>query len=104
MGMGVAVSGLGLALIALFAGFGGPLWGKSLNKWDMRKVCAAGLLIEACAIFLVGPGEPLPASFAFMIPGMCLLGVGVAAVQVVTLRTLNFYVTEDVINERLSKG
>jgi 4-amino-4-deoxy-L-arabinose transferase-like glycosyltransferase len=97
MGMGVAVSGLGLALIALFAGLGGPLWGKTLNFWDIRKVCAAGLLIEAFGIFFIGPAEPLPTSFGFMFPGMALLGVGVAAVQVVTLRTLNFYVTEDVI-------
>lgn len=80
LGMTTATSGLGLALIALFAGAGGPIWGKQLDKLDMRKVCAAGLLLESIGIFLIGPAEPLPPTLAIMIPGMCLLGTGAAAV------------------------
>lgn len=75
-----ATSGLGLALIALFAGGGAPLWGKKVNSFDMRKACAFGLLIESIAIFMIGPAEPLPGTLGLMLPGMALLGVGASAV------------------------
>lgn len=99
-----ATSGLGLALIALTAGAGGPLWGRKLDTLDMRKVCAGGLLLEAIAIFMIGPAEPLPGTLWIMIPGLALLGAGVSAVQVTTLRTLNLYVTEDVIKMMKDEG
>ena len=99
-----ATSGLGLALIALFAGAGAPLWGKKVNNYDMRKICAFGLLVESIAIFLIGPAKPLPGTLWIMLPGMALLGVGASAVQVVTLKTLNLYVTEDVLKVVHSEG
>jgi len=99
-----ATSGLGLALIALFAGAGGPLWGRKLDTLDMRKVCSLGLFLEAIAIFLIGPAKPLPGTLWIMVPGLALLGVGVSAVQVTTLRTLNLYVTEDVIKMMKDAG
>jgi len=78
--MNDATSGLGLALIALFAGGGAPFWGKRVNSWDLRKVCAFGLFTESIAIFLIGPAEPLPGTLAIMMPGMALLGIGASAV------------------------
>lgn len=75
-----ATSGLGLALMALFAGGGAPLWGKKANSYDNRKICAFGLILETLAIFLIGPAEPLPGTLGLMIPGMILLGIGTAAV------------------------
>merc|ERR1712166_994014 len=53
---------------------------------------------------MIGPAEPLPGTLWIMIPGLALLGVGVSAVQVTTLRTLNLYVTEDVIKMMKDEG
>ena len=125
-GMTLATSGLGFALIALFAVIGAPAWGSkcpNTNKkdlelskieakkalaeanekgnkdaiaeetqkiadaeagkglgWDMRYICQFGLFVQTIAIYLIGPGIPLPASLPIMLGGFALLGVGVAAV------------------------
>lgn len=78
--MTAATSGLGLAVIALTAGGGAPLWGKKVNTYDIRKVCAFGLAVMSGAIFLIGPAEPLPGTLWIMIPGLALLGVGASAI------------------------
>jgi len=75
-----ASSGLGLALMAFTAAGAFLFWGAKLDSWDVNKVCAAGILITALSVFMIGPALPLPETLWIMLPGEALLGVGASGV------------------------
>jgi MFS family permease len=100
--MPVALTGLAFAMTALAGGISAPFMGKLCAKIGRPAVTTLGFCIEWVAITFTGPTRflHLPNNVGVCMTGLTLLGIGVAAVQVSTLREVIVAVENEVTYER----
>lgn len=105
-GMPIALTGLCFAATALAGGISAPFMGKLCAKIGRPAVTTLGFTIEWFAINFTGPTRYLhfPNNIGIAMTGLTLLGVGVAAVQVSTLREVIVSVENQVVYDRKSKN
>lgn len=105
-GMPIGLTGLAFASTALFGGIAAPLMGKLCAKIGRPAVTTLGFAIEFVAINITGPTAwfGIPASLGGTFVGLCLLGIGVAAVQVSSLREVTVAVENEIVYERRRDG
>lgn len=97
--MAVGLTGLAFALTALTGGLSAPLMGKLCAKIGRPAVTTLGFAIEFVAINFTGPTIyfGLPPTLPVVFIGLGLLGIGVAAVQVSSLREVVVAVENEVV-------
>jgi MFS family permease len=101
-GMPIALTGLAFAMTALAGGISAPFMGKLCAKIGRPAVTTLGFSIEWVAINFSGPTRwlHLPNELWSSLIGLTLLGVGVAAVQVSSLRECIVAVENEITYER----
>lgn len=100
--MPIALTGLAFAMTALAGGISAPFMGKLCAKIGRPAVTTLGFSIEWVAINFSGPTRwlHLPNELWSSLIGLTLLGVGVAAVQVSSLRECIVAVENEITYER----